>query len=566
LNVAAEPAVVPAAAGLLRFTTAGSVDDGKSTLIGRLLYDSKTVYEDQIASVRKSRVNRSSVPIDFSLLTDGLRAEREQGITIDVAYRYLSTPRRRFIIADTPGHEQYTRNMATGASTADAAVVLVDASKGITPQSRRHTFIASLLGIRHVVAAVNKMDLEGYSEETFRRIEKEFRELAERLNVPSLYIVPVSALEGDNVVKRSSKMPWFTGPALLEHLESVDASDKSTQGPLRFPIQYVIRPDATFRGFAGTISSGVLRRGTRVMAQPSGVKTRIKEIVTYNGDLEEAGPGSSVTVTLDDEIDLSRGDLLTADGDPAWVSRRFEAMMVWMHADKLDPKKHYLLKHTTRSVRARISKVRYKVDVNSAAHLPPSDLEMNDIAAVELETSLPLFLDAYRENRTMGSFILIDPITNATVAAGMVERTVEDEDSLRPEVAALTRGRVNGEERKQRYGHASAAIWVSGRPRLAEFVERALFEQGWHVQLIRTADFRLAELEAVARAFRMAGMVTIFSTHTKGTEQEHAVRESYGPETFFEASDLSASDFEAASQMVAKLRSWRVTHTEAQGD
>ncbi|MGE0404696.1 MAG: sulfate adenylyltransferase subunit CysN [Candidatus Korobacteraceae bacterium] len=561
-----DPSLFPTTGGLLRFTTAGSVDDGKSTLIGRLLYDSKTVYEDQLASVRQSRVNRSSGPIDFSLLTDGLRAEREQGITIDVAYRYFSTPRRRFIIADTPGHEQYTRNMATGASTAHAAIVLVDASKGLTAQSRRHAFIARLLGIPHVVAAINKMDLENYSEETFRRIEGEFTDLSQRLGVPGLYVIPISALEGDNVVHHSTRMPWFSGPPLLEHLETLPVDDRSAQRPLRFPVQYVVRPDSRFRGFAGQIASGTLRPGTTVVALPSGVRTKVKEVVTYDGNLQEAASGSSVTVTLEDEIDLSRGDLLASDHDPASISRRFEAMLVWMHQDKLDSRKQYWIKHTTRSVRARVSRIRHRVDVNSIGQVPASELNMNDIAAVEIETSLPLFVDPYNENRIMGSFILIDPITNATVAAGMVERTIEDEDSLRPEVAALSRGRVNVEERRQRFGHSAAAVWVSGRPRLAEFVERTLFEQGWHVQLIRTADFRLAELEAVARAFRMAGMIAIFSTHTKGTEQEHAIRESFGPETFFDTTELSSSDFEAAGEMVAQLRSWRVTHVESQGD
>jgi bifunctional enzyme CysN/CysC/sulfate adenylyltransferase subunit 1 len=561
-----DPSLFPTTGGLLRFTTAGSVDDGKSTLIGRLLYDSKTVYEDQLASVRQSRVNRSTGPIDFSLLTDGLRAEREQGITIDVAYRYFSTPKRRFIIADTPGHEQYTRNMATGASTAHAAIVLVDASKGLTPQSRRHAYIARLLGIPHVVAAINKMDLENYSEETFRRIETEFRDLSQRLGVPDLYVIPISALEGDNVVHGSSRMPWFHGPALLEYLETLPIDDTTAQHPLRFPVQCVIRPDSRFRGFAGQVASGVLRPGASVVALPSGVKTRIKDVVTYDGDLEEAGPGTSVTVTLENEIDLSRGDLLTSGDDPAAVSGRFEANLVWMHQDKLDLRKQYWLKHTSRSVRARVSRIRHRVDVNSLGQIPSTELNMNDIAAVEIETSLPLFLDPYDENRIMGSFILIDPISNATVAAGMVERTIEDEASLRPEVAALTRGRVNHEERRQRFGHSAAAVWVSGRPRLAEFVERTLFEQGWHVQLIRTADFRLAELEAVARAFRMAGMIAIFSTHTKGTEQEHAIRESFGPEAYFDTSDLSSSDYEAAGEMVSRLRSWRVSHVEPQGD
>ncbi len=417
----------PSHSEVLRFTTAGSVDDGKSTLIGRLLYDSQSVYEDQLSSVRNSRINRSTGPLDFSLLTDGLRAEREQGITIDVAYRYFSTPRRKFIIADTPGHEQYTRNMATGASTADAAVVLIDATKGVLSQSRRHAYIASLLGIRHVVGAVNKMDIVGYSQQVFDRIAHDFLALAEKLGLADVYPVPVSALEGDNVVRRSERMPWFDGPALLEYLEQLKVHDTESSRPARFPVQYVIRPDSGFRGFAGQVASGTFRPGQAVVALPSGIQTRVKSIVTFDGDADAAAAGSAVTLTLENEVDISRGDLLAAEGNLPSVSRRFAASMVWLHPTELDQHKLYLLKHTTRVVRARVTRVCHRVDVDSLAKLEAHSLRMNDIASVEVETTLPLFFDVYREIRSMGSFILIDPLTNATVAAGMIEGALQSE-------------------------------------------------------------------------------------------------------------------------------------------
>src|SRR6267154_4019342 len=350
---------------LLRFTTAGSVDDGKSTLIGRLLHDSKAVYEDQLASVKKSRINRSSGPIDFSLLTDGLRAEREQGITIDVGYRYFATSRRKFIIADTPGHEQYTRNMATGASTADLAVILIDGTKGLLPQTLRHTYISSLLGISTLVAAVNKMDLLEYREDEFRELEREFRALAEQLGINAVTCIPISALAGDNVVERGEHMPWYAGPVLLEHLERVPIARPLSVLGVRFPVQYVLRPDANFRGFAGQVAGGVIRPGDAVMAVPSGQKSRVDSIITYDGPLGEASSSMSVTLTLEDEIDLSRGDMLVSPADPPRVSRHFEAMVVWFNAEPAEPGRSYLLKHTSRTVRAKALKIRYRVNVNS---------------------------------------------------------------------------------------------------------------------------------------------------------------------------------------------------------
>ena len=350
---------------LLRFTTAGSVDDGKSTLIGRLLHDSKTVYEDQLASVKKSRINRSSGPIDFSLITDGLRAEREQGITIDVGYRYFATARRKFIIADTPGHEQYTRNMATGASTADLAVILIDGEKGLLSQTLRHAYIASLLGIRSVVATINKMDLVEYREERFLELKQEFLALAERLGIAEVTCIPVSALAGDNVVKPSERMPWYDGPTLLEHLEIVPISRPSLSQGLRFPVQYVIRPDANFRGFAGQVAGGIIRTGDSVLALPSGQQTRVESIVTYDGPLSEAFPPMSVTLRLEHEIDLSRGDMLVSPGNPPQLSRRFRAMVVWMNAQALEGGRNYLIKQTARQVRSRVTRIHHRVNINT---------------------------------------------------------------------------------------------------------------------------------------------------------------------------------------------------------
>ncbi len=385
---------------LLRFTTAGSVDDGKSTLIGRLLYDAKGVYEDQLASVRKSRVNRSSGPIDFSLLTDGLRVEREQGITIDVAYRYFATARRKFIIADTPGHEQYTRNMATGASTASLAVILLDGSKGVLPQTRRHTYIASLLGIPSILVAVNKMDLVGYSEATFLRWREEFLSLVQPLNFSLVHCVPVSALEGDNIVDRSARTDWYSGPTLLEHLEAVPVRAASALPAFRFPIQSVIRPDSTFRGFAGQIAAGTIHPGDSVVALPSKQTTRVQSIVTFDGELDEAATPQSITLKLDDEIDLSRGDILVSPSRLPVVSNRFSASVVWLHEQPLRKDFGYLLKHTTRQVKARVTGISHRIDINTLAQVPASDLAMNGIALVHHRNDdAPLLRSVFPESR-----------------------------------------------------------------------------------------------------------------------------------------------------------------------
>jgi len=394
--------------GLLRICTAGSVDDGKSTLIGRLLYDSQSVYEDQVSSVEKASKNRNAGPIDFSLFTDGLRAEREQGITIDVAYRYFATARRKFILADTPGHEQYTRNMATGASTADVAILLIDARNGVRTQSKRHARIARLLGIKDFVLAINKMDLVDYDREVFEKIYDDFSEF---LTGAAVHAIPMSALHGDNVITRSDRTPYFDGLPLLEYLETVQVHRNLPGGPFRFPIQIVVRPDDVFRGYAGQIASGTIKPGDRVTAWPSGRSARVKRIVTFDGDLELGFAPMSVTLTLDDEIDISRGDVLTKD--PAFVGQKFEAEVVWMDERPLDPGRVYLLKHSTRTVTA---------EVNHA-------LVLNQIGRVQISTARPLVFDRYGDNRATGSFILIDPATQFTCGAGMITDPQRDADA-----------------------------------------------------------------------------------------------------------------------------------------
>jgi len=492
---------------LLRFTTAGSVDDGKSTLIGRLLHDTKTVFEDQLAAVKKSRINRSTGAVDFSLLTDGLRAEREQGITIDVAYRYFETPRRKFIIADTPGHEQYTRNMATGASTANLAVILIDSTKGVLAQTRRHTYIASLLGIPNVLVAINKMDLVGYSEEVFLRLRKDFDALAKQLAVPQVTAIPISALAGDNVVERGSNMPWYHGPTFLEHLETVPLHVETPSEAVRFPVQYVIRPDQNFRGFAGQVASGVIRQGDEIEALPSGRKSRVRRIATFDGDAPEAFPPMSVTIALEDEIDLSRGDMLVSHAHPPRVSRHFDAMMVWFNGEPAELGKTYLLKHTSRIVRGKATKIHYRVDVSSLEQQSASTLQMNDIAYLEFETVSPLFFDPYTQNRITGSFILIDPISNATLAAGMIRADL----SGKAEETSAPSEPVTAEERYKRHGHGPALVLVENDPDLAARLERALFSEHFEVLLVSEKDFSTKALETQMAAFEAAGLVVIYS-------------------------------------------------------
>jgi bifunctional enzyme CysN/CysC/sulfate adenylyltransferase subunit 1 len=543
---------------LLRFTTAGSVDDGKSTLIGRLLHDSKTVYEDQLASVKNGRINRSSGPIDFSLITDGLRAEREQGITIDVGYRYFATAQRKFIIADTPGHEQYTRNMATGASTADLAVILIDATKGLLSQTLRHTYISSLLGISSVVAAINKMDLLEYREEKFQRLEKEFRALAERLGIREAQCIPLSALAGDNVVERSQKMPWYKGPALLEYLETVPITRHTSTHGVRFAIQYVVRPDAHFRGFAGQIASGVIRPGDVVTALPSGQQSRVASIVTYDGPLAEAFSPLSVTLKLEDEIDLSRGDMLVSPEKPQ-VSQRFRASVVWMHARPLEAGRSFLIKHCARQVRGKASKISHRVNMNTLETETAGRLEMNDIAIVDFETSSPLFFDSYKENRATGSFIVIDPLTNATLGAAMIQENLSaSTDILNGQQNATPDTPIASLERYRRHGHYPATILVDARPALSRRLERALFNEGFEAMLVEEHPSDPLTKSTWA-ALHAAGFVVIYHNPSLGPDDRSRLQAAVG-EHFFDLAelDLPVADAEAVEHVLALAASLRI--------
>jgi sulfate adenylyltransferase large subunit len=409
---------------LLRFATAGSVDDGKSTLIGRLLHDSKAILEDQLEHVIRTSERRGDGYVNLALLTDGLRAEREQGITIDVAYRYFQTPRRKFVIADTPGHEQYTRNMVTGASTADVSIILVDARKGVIEQTRRHAYIASLLRIPHLVVCVNKMDLVGYDEAVFEHIVEELTDWTARLDIADITFIPISALHGDNVVERSLEMAWYDGPPLLYHLEHVVIAPDRNLTDIRFPVQWVIRPNSDdhhdYRGYAGSVAGGVLHPGDEVMVLPSGQRTEIAGIDTFQGPVDTAFPSMSVTVRVADNLDISRGDMLVEPDDPPAAARELEAMVCWMGQTPLAPGARLVIKHTTRTTRARIEELDYRVEVNTLSHEPADELALNDIGRVRLRVGSPLIVDPYARNRTTGSFILIDEASNDTVAAGMI--------------------------------------------------------------------------------------------------------------------------------------------------
>ena len=500
---------------LLRFSTAGSVDDGKSTLIGRLLYDTQSVYDDQVRSIEGKGTTAPGV-LDLALLTDGLRAEREQGITIDVAYRYFSTERRKFIIADTPGHEQYTRNMATGASTASLAIVLVDARKGVLIQSRRHACITALLGVRQIVIAVNKMDLVGYDEPTFREIEREFTAFFESVQAQlgdlqpiDLHFVPVSALTGENVVHGATTMPWYGGPSLLDLLESVPAAEVEAEAPFRLAVQRVLRPNLDFRGFAGQIAAGTVRRGDSVMALPSRRISRVRGIVTFSGELEEARAPQSVTLTLEDELDISRGDLLASVVSPTAVTARFKASLVWMNEQPLQIAHRYLLKHTSRTVQAAVVAVHHRLDVATLEHQPATTLSLNAIGLVEIESVQPLAVDSYSANRHTGSFVLIDAVTNATVAAGMIRELGGSDSAERQE---LTSAPVSVAERFQRWGHTGAHLHLASPAGFADAVERSLFQRGAFV--VRLPDASGAVLDVLIAAGALVITHTVADSNT----------------------------------------------------
>lgn len=479
---------------LLRFITCGSVDDGKSTLIGRLLYDSKMLYEDQLAQLESESKTHGTTGggFDPALVTDGLKAEREQGITIDVAYRYFSTAKRKFIIADTPGHEQYTRNMATGASSADLAVILIDARHGVLTQTKRHSFIVSLLGIRHVVVTVNKMDLVGFNQTRFDEICADYRDFAARLDLPDLHFIPISALSGDNLVDPSQNMPWYRGSTLMNFLETVYIGSDRNFEDFRFPVQYVNRPNLDFRGFCGTVASGIIRQGDEVMILPSRRTTRVKRIVTYDGDQPEAFTPQSVTLTLEDEVDCSRGDMIVRPGNVPKVSNDFDAMLVWMSADAMVPGKTYLFKHTTQTAVGQIESLRYRVDVNTLHRAPAPDLQLNEIGRCTITLSQPIYFDPYRRNRTTGAFIVVDRLTNVTVAAGMITARESDHKSklapweveqVREEASVAGVQVVTSAERLARLGQTPTTVLLtglsgSGKTTIARGVERALFDAG----------------------------------------------------------------------------------------
>jgi sulfate adenylyltransferase large subunit len=494
---------------LLRFSTAGSVDDGKSTLIGRLLYDTQSVYDDQLRSIEGKGTTGAGI-LDLALLTDGLRAEREQGITIDVAYRYFSTATRKFIIADTPGHEQYTRNMATGASTASLAIVLVDARKGVLIQSRRHACITALLGVPHIVVAVNKMDLVHYDEGVFNAIRADFTAFFDQLGdlrPPNLYFIPVSALTGDNVVSTTSAMPWYTGPALLELLESVPAAEAHAAEPFRLAVQRVIRPNQNFRGFAGQIAAGTIHPGDPIMVLPSRRTSRVRSIVTFDGDLPAAHSPQSVTITLTDELDISRGDLLVTPDSPAVTTSHFTASLVWMDEQPLDLTRRYLLKHTSRTVQAQVTDVQHRLDISTLEHHPAATLQLNGIGIVDIQSVLPLTVDLYATNRITGSFVLIDPVTNATAAAGMIRSTTAD--------IATTNAPVSTAERAARWRHFGAHLHLTGPASFADAVERALFQRGAFI--VRPATPSAETITTLVDAGAL--VVTHALTHTEAEAQ-----------------------------------------------
>ncbi|WP_434456831.1 sulfate adenylyltransferase subunit CysN [Stutzerimonas urumqiensis] len=533
---------------LLRFLTCGNVDDGKSTLIGRLLHDSKMIYEDHLEAITRDskKVGTTGEDVDLALLVDGLQAEREQGITIDVAYRYFSTAKRKFIIADTPGHEQYTRNMATGASTCDLAIILIDARYGVQTQTRRHSFIASLLGIKHIVVAINKMDLNGFDQAVFEQIKADYLAFAERIDLrpTTLEFVPMSALKGDNVVNRSERAPWYDGKPLMEILETVQIAGDRNYDDMRFPVQYVNRPNLNFRGFAGTLASGIVHKGDDVIALPSGKSSKVKSIVTFDGELEQAGPGQAVTLTLEDEIDVSRGDMLVHADNRPQISDTFEAMLVWMAEEPMLPGKKYDIKRATSYVPGSIPTIVHKVDVNTLEHGAASELKLNEIAKVRVSLDAAIALDGYAHNRTTGAFIVIDRLTNGTVGAGMI---IAEPLSGQGTGQHGRLAHVSAEERSGRFGQQPVTVLFTGlsgagKSTLAYAVERKLFDAGRAVFVLdgqnlrhdlnkglpqdragRAENWRRAS--QVARQFNEAGLITLaafVAPDAEGREQARA--------------------------------------------
>jgi bifunctional enzyme CysN/CysC len=514
----------------LRFITCGSVDDGKSTLIGRLLYDSKMIFEDQLAAIEadSKTVGNAGEGLDLALLVDGLAAEREQGITIDVAYRFFSTDKRKFIVADTPGHEQYTRNMATGASTADLAVILIDARKGILTQTRRHSFICSLIGIKHIILAVNKMDLMEYGQETYETIDRDYRAFAKQLGLENIVSIPISALTGANVLNRSEEMDWYKGPTLMEELDTVELQQDVEDLPFRLPVQWVNRPNLDFRGFSGTIVGGSIKPGDEIFALPSGKKSKIERIVTYNGDLEEAVAGQAVTLTLEDEIDISRGDVICGTDSPAEVSDQFGAHLIWMHDEPLLPGRPYLIKTGNITINASVSELKHKINVNTLETQAAKTLELNEVGVINLSLAKPIPFDAYKANRSMGSFVLIDRQSNTTVGAGTLDFPLRRASNIVWQDMA-----VDKSARASLKHQSPAVLWFtgysgSGKSTIANIVEQKLLSNGRHTYILDGDNVRhglnkdvgftdadrvenIRRVGEVSRLFVDAGMITLVS-------------------------------------------------------
>ncbi len=487
---------------LLRFLTCGNVDDGKSTLIGRLLHDSKMIYEDQLAAVQADSVKSGTTGsgnVDLALLVDGLQAEREQGITIDVAYRYFSTSTRKFIIADTPGHEQYTRNMATGASTCDLAVILIDARYGVQTQTKRHSFIASLLGIKHIIVAVNKMDLVDFSEDTYNKIKQDYLDFVSSLDLKDIHFIPMSALNGDNVVNASEHTPWYDGPAMMDLLNSVKINEDQNFTDARFPVQYVNRPNLDFRGFCGTIASGVFKPGEQVTALPSGKSSTIKSVVTYEGRLEEAFAPMAVTLTLNDEIDISRGDLIVkTEGSQPVIDDKFKATIVWMTEKPMNTGRQYTIKLATRSVSGSFSTIHHRIDVNTLEHYDAEEIQLNEIASCTLSVNAPVVFDAYKQSKGTGAFVVIDRLSNVTVGAGMITGSADDVD-LSP---------VTADDRAARFAQQPAVISLTGSAaaELAYQLERKVFDTG-HVATV--LENQADNLSVLLPVLKQAGLISI---------------------------------------------------------
>ncbi|MGA2860441.1 MAG: sulfate adenylyltransferase subunit CysN [Steroidobacteraceae bacterium] len=538
---------------LLRFITCGSVDDGKSTLIGRLLYESRLLLDDQLEALESDsrKLGTQGDELDFALLVDGLAAEREQGITIDVAYRFFDTERRKYIVADTPGHEQYTRNMVTGASTADLAVILVDARKGVLTQTRRHSYLVSLLGIRRIVLAVNKMDLVGYSARVFEDVERAYRQFAARIDLTDIVAIPVSALCGENIIEVGASMPWYRGPTLMQHLESVPIQDDAGAQPFRMPVQWVNRPNQDFRGFAGLIVGGSVRPGDLLRVLPSGFTSRVARIVTANGDLQQAVAGQSITLTLEDEIDISRGDLLAAAAAPASVSDKFEATIVWMSDEPMLPGRPYLLKCGARTVTAAVAQLKYKINVNTLEELAARQLELNEIGLVNLNLDQPLAFDPYTLNRDTGGFILIDRINNNTVGAGMLQAALRPAENVHWQ--ALDVNRANRSVQKNQ---RACVLWFTGlsgagKSTIANLVEKKLFGMGRHTYLLDGDNIRhglnrdlgftdadrvenIRRVGEVARLMTDAGLIVLVSFISPFRSERRLARSLLGPGEFFE--------------------------------